>query len=51
VTEGNVEILNGASKSTATCEPGFIQFLPRNITHAFASADTQSFEILSVAIK
>jgi quercetin dioxygenase-like cupin family protein len=51
ITKGVVEIVNGNDTSTASREPGFVQFLPRNVTHAFASADTQPFEILSVAIK
>jgi quercetin dioxygenase-like cupin family protein len=51
ITRGRVEILNGAQRSTADREPGFVQFLPRNVQHAFASADTAPFELLSVSIK
>jgi quercetin dioxygenase-like cupin family protein len=51
ITRGTVEIVNGAERSTAAREPGFAQFLPRTVQHAFASGDTQPFEILSIAIK
>ena len=51
ITEAQVDILNGTAHSTLRCEPGFVQFLPRNVSHAFASADTSPFELLSVAIK
>jgi quercetin dioxygenase-like cupin family protein len=51
ISEGQVEIVNGAGESTSTREPGFVQFLPRNVMHAFASADPKPFEILSVSIK
>jgi quercetin dioxygenase-like cupin family protein len=51
VTAGKVEILNGDSRSTRDCGPGFVQFLRRNVAHAYASADTAPFELLSVSIK
>jgi len=51
LTKGAVEILNGVDKSSAVREAGFIQFVPRGTPHAYASADAQPFEILSVAIK
>jgi quercetin dioxygenase-like cupin family protein len=51
ISPGAVEILTGSSTSSATRDPGFIQFLPRTVSHAFASADTKPFEILSVAIQ
>jgi quercetin dioxygenase-like cupin family protein len=51
VTRGRVEILNGAQRSIADREPGFVQFLARHVQHAFASADAEPFELLSVSIK
>jgi quercetin dioxygenase-like cupin family protein len=51
ITKGNVDIQNGSSHTTALCEPGFVEFLPRNVAHAFGSADTSPFELLSVSIK
>jgi quercetin dioxygenase-like cupin family protein len=51
ITRGLVEILNGAQRSTAEREPGFVQFLPRNVQHSFANADAGPFELLSISIK
>jgi quercetin dioxygenase-like cupin family protein len=51
ITRGRVEIVNGSQRSTADREPGFAQFLARNVRHSFASADTAPFELLSVSIK
>ena len=51
ITSGRVEILNGGSRSIRDREPGFVQFLPRNVPHAYASGDTAPFELLSVSIK
>lgn len=51
ITSGRVEILNGGSRSIRDREPGFVQFLPRNVPHAYASGDTAPFEMLSVSIK
>ncbi len=51
VTAGKVEILNGSKRATRECDPGTVEFLPRNVAHAFASADTKAFELLSVSIK
>jgi quercetin dioxygenase-like cupin family protein len=51
ITPGKVEIANGGERSTLDREPGFVQFVPRNVQHAYASADSQPFELLSVSIK
>ena len=51
LTSGRVEIAVGSDKSTASHGPGFVQFVPRNVAHAYASADTKPFELISVAIK
>jgi hypothetical protein len=36
---------------TAGNNAGFVQFLPRNVSHAYANADVKPFELLSVSIK
>jgi quercetin dioxygenase-like cupin family protein len=51
VTRGNVEIVNGPDRSTQEREPGFVQFLPRNVQHAYTNADTKPFELISIAVK
>ena len=51
ISQGRVEILDGDTKTTGDREPGFANFVPRNRPHAYASADSKTFEILSVAIK
>ena len=51
IDTGIVGILNGAELSTAARAPGFLQFLPRGVVHAFGSVDTKPFEILSIAVK
>ncbi|HEY7292377.1 MAG TPA: cupin domain-containing protein [Vicinamibacterales bacterium] len=51
VTGGRVEIVMGAERSTAEREPGFVQFVGRGVSHAYASADSKPFELLSVAFK
>lgn len=52
ISAGTVDVVNGAEHHAASVrEPGFVQFLPRNVQHAYASADTKPFELLSVSIK
>jgi quercetin dioxygenase-like cupin family protein len=51
MSAGLVEIVNGSDKSTSVRPPGFVQFVPRDVSHAYASADTKPFELISVAIK
>ena len=51
VTDGEVEIVAGADRSSALREAGFVQFIPRNVSHAYANADEKPFELLSVSIK
>jgi quercetin dioxygenase-like cupin family protein len=51
ITSGKVEIVNGSERSTLDREPGFVQFVPRSVQHAHASADLKPFELLSVAFK
>jgi quercetin dioxygenase-like cupin family protein len=51
MSAGLVEIVNGSDASPGIRQPGFVQFIPRDVSHAFASADTKPFELISVAIK
>jgi quercetin dioxygenase-like cupin family protein len=51
ISGGRLDIVNGSDRSKAFREPGFVQFVPRNVPHAFVSLDTKPFEILSVTIK
>jgi quercetin dioxygenase-like cupin family protein len=51
LTAGRLEILVGADRTAADREPGFVQFLPRNVAHSYVSTDTKAFELVSVAIK
>ena len=51
VTDGKVEIVAGTERSSAVRDAGFVQFLPRNVSHAYANADVKAFELLSVSIK
>jgi quercetin dioxygenase-like cupin family protein len=51
LTPGGVESQSGSEKTTAERTPGFVQFVPRGVQHAFASADKKPFEVASVTIK
>jgi quercetin dioxygenase-like cupin family protein len=51
LTPGKVEIMKGSRKTTGLRTAGFVQFLPRDVEHAYASADAISFELLSISIK
>jgi quercetin dioxygenase-like cupin family protein len=51
VIDGKVEIVAGSDRSTAVRDAGFVQFLPRNVSHAYANADVKPFELLSGSIK
>jgi quercetin dioxygenase-like cupin family protein len=51
IDRATVGILNGTDMSVDEREPGFIQFLPRGVVHAYGSVDTKPFEILSIAVK
>ena len=51
VTDGKVEMVAGTDRSSAVREGGFVQFLPRNVSHSYANADVKPFELLSVSIK
>jgi quercetin dioxygenase-like cupin family protein len=51
LTAGRVEMLIASDKTASERAPGFVQFLARDIPHAYASIDTKPFELVSVAIK
>jgi quercetin dioxygenase-like cupin family protein len=51
ITGGSVEMSIGPEHSLSYRDPGFVQFLPRNVQHSYASADDKPFELLSVSVK
>jgi quercetin dioxygenase-like cupin family protein len=51
ITGGSVEMSIGPEHSLSYRDPGFVQFVPRNMQHAYASADDKPFELLSVSVK
>jgi quercetin dioxygenase-like cupin family protein len=51
IDRATVGILNGTDTSVDEREPGFVQFLPRGVVHAYGSVDAKPFEILSIAAK
>jgi quercetin dioxygenase-like cupin family protein len=51
LTAGRMEMAIGSDKTTSGHGAGFLQFVPRNVQHAYASADTKPLELISVAIK
>lgn len=51
LTPGRISMLVGTDTTTALRHAGFVRFLPRDVVHAYASADRRVFEILSVTIK
>ena len=50
-TAGRLEILRASEKTTGERAAGTVEFVPRDVHHAYASVDTKPFELLSVAIK
>jgi len=51
ITPGRVAIIEDAAKSDEDRKPGFVKFLTRGVSHAYASTDTKPVELISVAIK
>jgi quercetin dioxygenase-like cupin family protein len=51
LTPGRLEMRIGAERETERLVPGQVRFLPRNVPHAYASADPAPFALLSVTIK
>jgi quercetin dioxygenase-like cupin family protein len=51
LTPGRLEMLIGSNRETERLVPGQVRFLPRNVPHAYASADPAPFALLSVTIK
>ena len=51
LTPGRLEVQQGNDKDAHEYAPGDVKFLPRAIPHSYASVDTRTFTLLSVAIK
>ncbi len=51
LTTGRVDILVGTERTVEDRAPGFVRFLPREVPHAYSSADTKPFELMSVSVK
>jgi quercetin dioxygenase-like cupin family protein len=51
LTAGRIEIASGNEHTVSLRDVGFVNFVDRNVQHAYASADPKPFEILSVAVK
>ena len=51
LTPGTFDIV-GRTRHDRRCRTaGFVQFLPRDVPHAYISADSRQFELLSISIK
>ena len=51
ITGGSMEMSIGPEHTLVYHDPGFVQFVPRNMQHSYASADTKPFELLSISVK
>ena len=51
ISTGKLDVQMGTEHRAQEREPGFVQFLPRNVQHAYKSQDTKPFEIISLTIK
>ena len=51
LTRGRFEILMGSDRTKGARPAGFVQFLPRDVSHAYVSIDAKSFDLLSVSIR
>jgi quercetin dioxygenase-like cupin family protein len=51
LTAGRMDMRIGSETIAGQREPGAVQFLPRDVPHAYASTDAGPFELVSVAIK
>ena len=51
LTPGTFDILLGATRTGGRRDVGFTQFLPRDISHAYVSTDSETFDSLSISIK
>ena len=51
LTPGTIEMLVGSEKTVTRFDAGTVTFLPRNVPHAYASADRAPFTLMSVAVK
>jgi quercetin dioxygenase-like cupin family protein len=51
LTPGTFDVLMGSARVTGRRAVGFTQFLPRDVSHAYVSTDSEPFELLSISIK
>ena len=51
LTPGRFALLMGTERSEERGEIGSVQFLPREVPHAYVSMDAQQFELLSISVK
>lgn len=51
LTRGDVEMLSGAASTKRTRQPGELEFIARETSHAAANVGTSPFEVLVIAIK
>jgi quercetin dioxygenase-like cupin family protein len=51
LTPGKVDVILGTQHQTQEREAGYVQFLPRNVEHAYVNADSKAFELISLAVK
>ncbi len=51
LTPGTIDMQLGSKEETSRLAPGDVRFLPRNVRHSYASADTAAFTLLSVTVK
>lgn len=51
LTRADVEMHNGASHSTDTKQPGDVEFIGRDVTHAAANAGSSPLDLVAISIK
>jgi quercetin dioxygenase-like cupin family protein len=51
LTPGKYDIVLGSSRQSGDRPAGFTRFLPRDLSHAYVSTDSEPFELVSVSIK
>jgi quercetin dioxygenase-like cupin family protein len=51
LTAGRMDVQNGDARGTKAYAPGEVVFVPRNVSHAFASTEERPIDLMSVTIK
>jgi quercetin dioxygenase-like cupin family protein len=51
LTPGTFDIVVGSATTSGPHPAGFTKFLPRDVSHAYISTDSESFDLLSISIK